>query len=166
MSEFDGLIEVLQREKEIYAGLLSISEDKKSLIIAGDVGKLSGMLKEETDIAAKALALEEKRITISDSLAGQLGLRKDKFSLMALAERVDDPVLKQRLTRLRSDLSEIITKLAKHNIINRTLLKQRRDYNGAMLGSIIEYEPFGSFYNCRGSAGVYNTSAGFFDRQV
>ncbi|MGE4484068.1 MAG: flagellar protein FlgN [Oscillospiraceae bacterium] len=166
MSKIDALIEVLQREKEIYAGLLSISEDKKSLIVAGDTGKLSSMLKEETDLADEARTLEEKRIAIADSLAGQLGFQEDEISLRALAESTDDPALKIKLIRLRSDISEIVTKLVKYNNINKTLIKQRSDYVGAMLGSIIKSEPFGSFYNRGGSAGVYNTGAGFFDRQA
>lgn len=166
MSATNELIEVLLREKKIYSRLLSASEEKKAAIIENKVERLQDILSEETDLLADAGGLEKKRVALSEALAGQLDIEKNRFCLSALAEKTEDHALKNRLIQISADFSELLGKLAKLNKTNAELLKQRKEYTAIMLDAILGGGQPCDVYDRTGSAGTAHSWSGLIDRQV
>lgn len=159
-----SLTEILLDEKVVYEQMLAISEEMKDAIVAGVPELLSEMIEEETALAEKAAELDKERVSISETLAGRLGLGAVP-ALSELCEQVNNPQQRAELLQLRSELVELVRRLMALNEKNQELIAQKKDYFAAMMDTLLSTEQVGT-YDSRGSSEVLSGSAGLFDRQV
>lgn len=166
MSATNELIDVLLCEEKIYLRLLSTSEEKRAAITENEPERLQEIVCEETDLLADAGSFEKQREALSEALARQLGIEENRFCLSALAEKTEDPVLRDKLTQISTDFSELLGKLAQLNKTNAELLKQRKEYTASMLDAILGGGELCDVYDRTGSAETAHSWSGLIDRQV
>jgi hypothetical protein len=166
VSATNELIDVLLCEQNIYSRLLSTSEEKRAAIIENKRERLLDILSVETDLLADAGGLEKKRAALAQKLARQSGIEGNHFRLSALAEKTEDPTLRDRLTQIGADFSKTLGKLAELNKTNAELLKQRKEYTVIMLDAILGGGQSCDVYDRTGSTGTARTWSGLIDRQV
>jgi flagellar biosynthesis/type III secretory pathway chaperone len=157
---------VFRREKEVVKQMLSLSEQKKASIIGGDVKKLGLILGSEEVLSYDLRDLEQRRIVLTDALAGQLGQKGSKLTLLEIAGMAESPADQKRLNDLRTELLGMLGKLARLNKTNRELLRRKMNYIDAMLGLLTQDEPIGGTYDSTGSMGGRYRSTGLFDQSI
>ncbi len=157
---------VFTREKEVLKQMLSLSEQKKAAIIGGDVKKLGLFLESEEVLAYDLGDLEQRRIVLTEALAGQLGENGRKLTLLEIAGMTESPADQNRLHTLRTELIGMLKKLERLNKTNRELLRRKMNYIDTMLGLLVQDEPIGGTYDSTGYLGGRYRSTGLFDQSI
>lgn len=166
LSEINEIMRILFAEKDLLGKILSVSEEKKTLIIKEDVGCLSQLLIAEETMVMELKELEDSRITLVSSLAARLGIGERELTLTALAGMMNKNELKQKLTALYNDLSELLKKQKKCNNIIKALVNRKNIYIGDMLELLLQTEPSAGIYDSGGSAKHCYSGAALFDQSV
>jgi flagellar biosynthesis/type III secretory pathway chaperone len=161
-----ALIDIFTEEKELLARFLSVSEQKKALIITEDVKKLGGLLETEAALTGQLSGLEEKRAALAAALERQLGHTNGSLTLARLAELTQDPRIREKLLALRNELSDLLKKQKRVNRTNQELISRKKDYIGLMLGVLLQEEPLDGTYDSSGCTGSRCQSSGLFDQSV
>ncbi len=158
----DRLVGLLNEEKALYQELASVSRRKKKLILSGEIGDLAPLVKTEEEMVDRLTAFEKERVSLSETLADQLGMPPEKFTLKLLAENMREPERRDAILRLRENLFTMVSVQARNNDIVKELLRQKKEYADAML-SLLQTQSFGTTYDSRGSADAAYSAAGLFD---
>ncbi len=161
-----AMIDIFTEEKELLVRMLSVSEQKKALIIDGDVEKLGGLLETEAALSGELSGLEGKRAALAAVLERQLGHAGGSLTLARLAELAQDPRIREKLLALRNELSDMLRKQKRVNRTNQELISRKKDYIGLMLGVLLQEEPRDGTYDSSGCTGSRYQSSGLFDQSV
>lgn len=121
----DRLLMALEKDCEIYTEILRIGEEKKEVIIKGDIEKLDQITKREHALIASLMKLEEIRDQIVSEIMKQTGLKKvdvidDLVSVVDDGSKEKLALVKRKLGNLMSDVKDV-------NESNGTLLQQSLD---------------------------------------
>jgi len=137
----DRLVMALEKDCEIYAEILRLGEEKKQIIIDGDIEKLEKMTVREHALIASLMKLEEIRDKIVSEIIKQKGLMQ--------VEVIDDVIMavddtsKPQLEAVKRKLSNLMSDVKDVNESNGTLIKQSLDlieFNVNLMASIGETE--------------------------
>ena len=164
--EIKEIVDVFAEERDILIQLLSISEQKKTFIIGGDVKKLGSLLEDEVVLSDKLSALEEKRVALTGTLVERYGCRDREITLAQIADMTEDPRVKKKLLAVRAELNGMLRKQKRYNKTNQELLKRKKSYINFMLGVMLQDEPIGGTYDITGCIGNRHQNAGLFDQSV
>jgi len=137
----DRLVMALEKDCEIYAEILRLGEEKKQIIIAGDIEKLDKMTKREHALIASLMKLEEIRDRIVAEIMKQTGITKvdvldDVIAAVDEGSRIKLETTKRKLNNLMSDVKDV-------NESNGSLIKQSLDmieFNVNLMTSIGDTE--------------------------
>ncbi len=137
----DKLIMALEKDCEIYTEILRLGEEKKQIIIDGDIDQLEKMTKREHALIASLMKLEEIRDKIVTELMKQTGLS----SVNVLDDIIDivDDSSKVKLEGTKRKLSNLMKDVKDVNETNGSLIKQSLDmieFNVNLISSIGETE--------------------------
>lgn len=150
-----------------YEKVCALSEQKKDLIIAGDVAALEASVREETTELLKAGAIEKKRAAAAEKIAAELFPGRAEITLADFIEIAPEPE-KTELSRLWSSFSELVKRLSQVNNLNRQLLETNVAYTEMMLGVFAgTNDPLNNLYRGDGAAADDSfANPGFFDQQI
>ena len=130
MKNMDKIINTMEESERIYNQLLSISIEKKDIIIDGKVKELEDILKKENFLVGQINNFEDKREEAIKSLAEELNLPREKLTLSYICKEVKDHrchALKEITERIGATLQE---------------LKEVNDLNGKLIEQSLEYIRF------------------------
>ncbi len=160
----DKLVMALEKDCEIYDEILRLGEEKKQIIINGDIDKLEKMTKREHALIASLMKLEEIRDKIITQLMKETGLTSvnvldDIIRIVDLESREKLESTKRRLGNLMKDVKDV-------NEANGSLIQQSLDmieFNVNLITSIGDRET-----NYSGKAGINydKNKRGAFDAKV
>jgi flagellar biosynthesis/type III secretory pathway chaperone len=119
---------LLEEQADNYDSLLALAQQKRKLIIAGDVDTLGRLTGREQHLISDIQRSEKKRLALMPCLARQLGLKSAKFTLTELINAIPDPQTRQSLSELRRRMRARLDDLKRANERNETLLQQNLDY--------------------------------------
>ena len=117
IEKFLGLLE---QQTELYRLLLSVIDDEKNAVIAGNLEKLNEAGKTKENLLLKLRILEEQRKHLLDKLAEQLKQPVEILTLAKLSDLMDQPHA-HRLADFRSMLLELFGRIRQANADNRDL---------------------------------------------
>ncbi|MGN0342169.1 MAG: flagellar protein FlgN [Roseburia sp.] len=124
-SLMDDLKDVLQEEDRQYQDLIALSEEKRQVLVKGDVARLeeiTALEQQQTDVLHQ---YETKRKSILKDMAEVLGKDPETFTVEAMIQALaSQPEEQSRLTRLRDQLRMTLHKMAEINTQNQVLIKQ------------------------------------------
>lgn len=161
---FDRLIEVMDKEKSIYEGILELSNKKTDIIVGGKVSELEGVTKLEQSMILKIGKLEEEREELILKLVDKNQDELSSVTLNSLIKKAPKAQAKQ-LKECGRQLEAVIKKLSEANSLNSKLIKSSLDYIDF---SINVLTTAASPDNTYGNAGLSNDAKkrNFFDMKL
>ncbi len=123
---FTDLVEIIDKECQIYAELKSVEEEKKKVIIDNDVKALEAITKKEQGFVKTIVNLEELRAQVIDGFCQFKGVKEldtldEIIALLNEDERAKMELKKEKLVSIVNDLMQV-------NHLNSKLLEQSLDY--------------------------------------
>lgn len=124
-SLIDELIDVLDKEYEIYSSLLPIANEKTHIIVNNDTVALQDITAKEQKAIDQITALENKRGRIMEDIKTVLGKKDESLNLSTLIGLLDQQQKEQRaLSLLHDKLKKTVNNLAEINNRNKMLIEQ------------------------------------------
>ena len=127
-SLIENLIEVLVEQTGCYETLLEMADNKKDVIIKGDLPSLQVLTKEEQEMAGLLLRLEKKRKSLIEDISMVTNQDAASMTVTKLIDLLQGQGEQQKLIEARARLLEVVEPLQVLNKQNEALIKQSRDY--------------------------------------
>lgn len=122
------LVNILGQECKIYKNLLTMSEQKKDILIQGDVDALDAMVSREKEALQKISSLERMREDTTSSTALEQGIETKNVRLEEIIETCSGEE-KDALQRIRFELGEVVKALSDNNAHNKMLIDTQLQYS-------------------------------------
>lgn len=127
-SLLENLIDVLDGENTEYEKLVTLSESKTSVIVAGDIENLGKIMEEEQEIVGRIQGMEKKRNRFLADIANVVNRDVETLKLIDLIQMLESmPDQQQKLKDVQKCLRATIDKLRETNGKNQLLLSERLD---------------------------------------
>jgi flagellar biosynthesis/type III secretory pathway chaperone len=119
----EKLIELLESQKHLYAGLLKVLQEEKAAAVNSHLEALNRAVKEKENVLLEIRILEEQRIKMLNQVAAALGLPVGGLTLKRLAQKAPHPYA-GRVTACRSSLLSLTQSIQEINNSNRRIFKR------------------------------------------
>ncbi|MCI8299966.1 MAG: flagellar protein FlgN [Lachnospiraceae bacterium] len=120
----EDFISVLEQENQEYQRLAELSNEKKQIIIDGDIPSLENITDKEQEIAGILKNLEHKREEVVKDMSIVLSKQPEELTITNMIAFLNkQPEEQQKLTDLRERLRETLAELNDINQQNEELLK-------------------------------------------
>ena len=165
MDNMSRIIKTLEDLEKIYENLLSLSEEKKNLIIEGKVKELDKILQIENQLVMKISKLESEREDAITKLAQELNLPKENLTVSYVCNVVKDPRCTM-LSKITKRIGNILNKLKEVNEVNGKLIEQSLEYIRFSINLITDsLETHNGVYEAKADEGK-DKKASLFDAKV
>lgn len=165
-SLIEELISVLEETTGCYESLLIVANNKKEVIIKGDVPSLQTLTDEEQGVAGRLLRLEKKRQQLIEDVC--LVTNKDP-GIMTISSLIDllagQKVEQEHLRHVSQRMMDVIDNVKKVNDINKNLIKESLDYVNFTMNALQSASamPQGNAYQKKGGLYEHQSGRNFFD---
>lgn len=136
---WEALLAVLSRILSIYQAILSLSHEKKQILVAAKAQDLEKVTKQEEILILQAGKLEEIRRKLVNELMVAHGITRGGRSLLKL-QTITTPAVAQELENFGKQMGQIMAEIAPINKLNTELINQALGF--------INYNINISFPNC------------------
>jgi len=165
-SLIEDLMHILEEEKGCYQLLLEMADNKRDVIIKGEIPSLQDMTQQEQELAGLLLRLERKRLSTVKDICLVTNKASQDMTIKQLIVLLEGQTeAKEQLQRVADELSEMVHQVQEVNLQNKQLLKQSLEFVEFTMNAIqTGREPVSTNrYQSKGQA--YNPSASnnFFD---
>lgn len=127
-SLIENLISVLEKENSEYNQLLSLSLEKTTVIVKGDIEKLQMIVAEEQTVIERINRLEKVREESIRDIANVLNIPQDELKLDKLIKLLEkQPKEHDELNRVRTAFKKTMNQMVKVNDNNKVLLQESID---------------------------------------
>ena len=124
-SLMEDFIDVLERENEEYQRLTELSNEKKQIIIDGDIPALEEITSREQEIAGVLKNLENKREEVVKDMSIVLSKEPEELTVTNMIAFLNkQPEEQRKLEDLKERLRSTLNEMADINGQNEVLLKQ------------------------------------------
>lgn len=165
-SLIEDLVYILKEETGCYNLLLEMADNKKEVIIKGDLPGLQGITKKEQELAGLLLRLERERVATIKDICLVTNKASENITVSELITLLEgQEKVKDRLSVLVDKLSETVQKLQMANEQNKQLLNQSLEFIEFTMNAIqTGKEPVSTnHYKSRGQSYNSSSSNNFFD---
>jgi flagellar biosynthesis/type III secretory pathway chaperone len=162
----EELIQLLEEETGCYTLLLEMADNKKDVIINGDLPGLQKLTKQEQELAGLLLRLEKKRSTLLDDICLVTNRKPEDMTVSKLIEMLQGQKDEQsRLTNAVEALTTVVIPLKEANQLNQQLIEQSLEFVDFTMNALqSSKEPITSnSYKPSGKAYGQAQSTNFFD---
>jgi len=122
------LIKVLEEETGCYQLLREMADDKKDVIINGDLPSLQKMTQREQEMAGLLLRLEKQRTAITKDIALVTNQSNESMTVHKLIAMLEGQAEQEELAAVAAKLIGEVQPLKEANEINDGLLKQSLEF--------------------------------------
>jgi len=136
--ELLALESVIRDEILAYQKLLSLSKEKKSVLIKNEVEKLNEIVLQEQDVLGTIKESEKTRTDSVDVAAKALGLPQEGIEFQTIIDAVPEAD-GQQLAQLKSEFKAVIAELARINTQNKMLLKTHIHYSAFFMDALTNH---------------------------
>ncbi|MBQ1511086.1 MAG: flagellar protein FlgN [Selenomonadaceae bacterium] len=116
------LMTVLQQLNKEYGALRSLGEEKHRLLVSVNLAELEGLLKKESQHAARIAEMEARRKKVLAKLAGLEKKLRPDMKMAELFSAVSNPQTRASLEKVHKELSEQVEAVVRQNEINSILV--------------------------------------------
>ena len=124
------LLEILQKELNIYEEILKISKNKTDIIKEDKALDLDPLVREEEEKVAQVIALEKKRLACVRKICAELQIEDSNISISELSKYVDE---KQELLDFKEKITKVLKDLKRTNDLNQKLIQSSLEYVNFMV---------------------------------
>lgn len=122
MEDFMG---ILEEENEGYQRLTELSQEKRQIIIDGDIPALEAITEREQEITGRLVNLENKRSEVVGDMSIVLSKKPEELTITNMIAFLNkQPEEQKKLIDLRDRLRETLREMADINTQNEVLLQQ------------------------------------------
>ncbi len=163
-SLIEELFSILEDEIGCYEQLLAMADNKKDVIIKGDVPSLQEITKVEQELAGHILRLEKKRKLNLEDMCLVLNKKPEQMTISLLIEVLMGEE-KIQLKNINQTLLSLLTKLQEHNESTKKLLQQSIEFIDFTVNAVqsITSAPTGNHYQATGNRYADGPGRNFFD---
>lgn len=163
-SLIEELFSILEEETGCYKSLLDMADNKKEVIIKGDVPSLQEITKKEQELAGHILRLEKAR---QQNLIDICDVTNKKIEDVTIVKIIDllQGKEKDKLRTISNGLNEILIKLQEMNVTNKALIEQSIDYINFTVNAAqsLRSMPDTNTYQAKGNRYENTKGKNFFD---
>jgi len=123
----EKLVDILNKEADIYSDLYGISENKTKVLVSGKVSELDNLTRIEESFVFSLGKLEDLREETVKEIAKALDVKPDNITISFLASKLEEEQ-KSKLEAARNRLSKILEKINATNELNSKLIKNSLEY--------------------------------------
>lgn len=127
-SLIEELLATLEEQKENYADLLVLSEEKINVIAKNDIEMLTKITKAESVIVGSNQKLDKKREECVKNIGIVLNHNPDELTLTKIANLINNLDEKSAILKIKDELEKILVSLKSKNEINNQLIESSLDY--------------------------------------
>jgi hypothetical protein len=145
MKLIDRLIDVLEKEHELYGRLLATLEEENTALKLWDTATMEAKCREKESISANLKGMGEEMRVLIGQIAAESDRPAGEMTLAALGKTAENPMVGKRLLDIREKLLIISVKTAELNNANRGLIgnavaitKKCMQYLNSMAGGAAE----------------------------
>jgi len=163
-SLIEELINVLEETTGCYKDLLGVANNKKDVIIKGNVPSLQTLTDQEQGVAGRLLRLEKKRIEIIKDICLVTNKNSKTMTISLLIDLLAKQKEEQdRLRDVNERMSEVVNLVKIANDLNRSLLNETIDFINYTVNAIHSASelPQSNSYQKKGH--LYDSRNNFFD---
>lgn len=162
----EELLAVMHKSLGLLRELVELSKEKEAYLTSSDIeGLRSATEKEEEIIAALALT-ENDRMFKADALSQAIGFFDKDVKLKDIIDHVGDPLLRERLTEIRNELTESVNVLSAQNEKLKQLLMLQIDVTDYMLRLLYTSKSRNQSYDVQGSRKEVSNELSMLDLHV
>lgn len=125
--KINELMDILDREAEIYEDILKLSRNKTDFIIKGKVSELDNITKIEQALIMDMAKLEDLREKTVSDLSVDINSNTSQITVTELLKHLDDSQA-ERLEAYKTNLLGIINEIKDVNDLNSKLIQNSIDY--------------------------------------
>jgi flagellar biosynthesis/type III secretory pathway chaperone len=118
------LIAIFDELLQAHEALLSLANEKKEILIQGELDKLSVLMGKEWRWIQRIESLEKERMSHVTAIAREKGMAEESLKAHHLPSLLGDPFLSARIKGLIERLTSVLDELKKANDLNAQLLRQ------------------------------------------
>jgi len=163
-SLIEELFCVLEEETGCYKTLLDMADNKKDVIIRGDVPSLQEITKIEQELAGHILRLEKKRMNTLDDICLVLNKNSEEITISKLVDILLGEE-KNQLRQMNENLIAILSKLRQSNEICTKLIQQSLEFIDFTVNAVqsTTSASMGNSYQAKGNRSDEFQGRNFFD---
>ncbi len=165
-SLIEELIKVLEETTGCYKDLKVVANNKKDVIIKGDVPSLQTLTDKEQGVAGRLLRLEKKRQELIEDVCLVTNKDPKTMTISALIEMLSGQDKEQsKLEEVSTKMLEVIEDVKRVNDINKSLINESLEYVNFTMNAIQSANtmPQGNAYQSKGNIYDNGTGNNFFD---
>lgn len=164
-SQWEKLIAVLDEMLALYRAILTLSQEKRTVLVAADGQKLEQITKKEELLILQAGKLDNHRADIVKEIGKALGLKPSDMTLERIIEHVDDDFA-ARLKTISDEFDNVLGDLAPLNKVNTQLIQHALTFVNYNI-NILAQNQTGPTYAPKGQPGGKQApSRALFDHKV
>lgn len=131
------LIVIIEEETGCYKTFLEMANNKKDVIINGDLPSLQEMTKKEQDMAGQLLRLEKKRIKNLEDICLVTNRKPEEMTISNLIKMLENQEEERnRLEKASEELKNVLEEVKEINEINKNLIEQSVEYINFTMNAI------------------------------
>lgn len=163
-SLINELISILEDETGCYQKLLDMADNKKDVIIRGDVPSLQEITKIEQELAGHILRLEKKRKQNLDDMCLVLGKKIEEMTISHLIDLLKGEE-KEKLKKISESLLDAVTKLQIYNNTYKDLIEHSLEFINFTFNAMQSTvnAPVNNSYQAKGNRYDESQGRSFFD---
>lgn len=157
----DTLIDILEKEIDLYQGILKLSANKTEVIVEGKVSELESITSLEQSMIMKLGKLEEERGKLVEQIALQLHVKASDITITSLENRFPEEY-GGKLKSCHDTLVKLVNELSSANELNSKLIRNSLDYIGFSINLLTSTGSTGNNYGNFGQSNELK-KRNFFD---
>ncbi len=158
------LVDILNRENDIYETLSKVSNNKTDLIVGGKVNELENITKIEQSLIIKIAKLEDERESIVDKLCIILEKKPEEVTISALVDKLGQEE-SDELKACQEKIVKTISNLRSTNDLNAKLIKNSLEYIDFSINMMTSIDNVNNSYGSSGMSGD-TKKRNFFDMKL
>jgi len=165
-SLIEELIDVLEETTGCYKELLVMANNKKDVIIKGDVPSLQTLTEEEQGVAGRLLRLEKKRQQLINDISSVTNKDPETMTVAKVVDMLSrQPKEQKQLKEISIEMITHVNKMKVANDLNKRLLEESLDYVDFTMNAIhsIADDNQSNSYEKKGNRYDSYSSTNFFD---
>lgn len=141
MDPIKTIIQTLEAMVDVHSRLLELANEKRSVLVEGDITGLQNLIYGESSCAEEIQKLEEQRKTLVQVYLAGKGRPGHAYTIEELLKVQDNPADRTVLLGLAKQLRSLIQEISQLNESNQQLIQTSLSYTQFMIGMHLRKEP-------------------------
>ncbi|SRR6056297_1645154 len=165
-NDYIAMINILEKEKDIYQTLLNLLKDKQTCVIQGKVDDLRDLIMKEKKTINESVTIAQKRVDFINDFCERRNIKGVNIPLKDFVGFSPEPE-KKKMDTLRYDLKNILNEIKTVNRQNKSLLHFSIDHVRQMTNIFLHSgKEENNMYSIKGKKYIKEVNQKFVNQQI